>query len=74
MKMQMKRIWLGLAGACMGAAGLALWWQHLDAAFVIATIGVLAWFFSYRTHLQELIVERDVPVSEESTNNQPHEN
>jgi hypothetical protein len=50
----MKRFWMIAAGACIAGSAVALWRQHVDAAFVTATIGVMAWFLSYRTRIKEL--------------------
>lgn len=58
----MKKVWLGIAGACAPAAALAFWWRHVDAAFVIATVGALAWFLSYRARIRELVVDPALPA------------
>lgn len=60
--------------SCLSAAAIALWRQHLDAAFVIATVGALAWFLSYRSRLKDLITEPDMPANEASESNQSNEN
>jgi hypothetical protein len=50
-----KNFWIAVSATCFAAAALLLWRQHLDAAFVIATIGALAWFLNYRSRLKELL-------------------
>lgn len=79
----MKKFWLALSATAFAGAALALWRHHLDAAFVIATVGALAWFLNYRSHLQEslagelidreLIVEPDRSISTTSEPNQSNE-
>jgi hypothetical protein len=61
----MKVIWTAIAGICLVAAAVALWGQHLNAAFVIATIGVLAWFLRYRSDLKESLKGTERPVAED---------
>lgn len=51
----MKQFWMGVAIACISGAAVSLWWQHYDAAFVVGTMGALAWFLNYRAGLKEMI-------------------
>ena len=51
----MKHLWMAVSLVCLSGAAMALWRQHLDAAFVIGTIGALAWFLNYRSRMKELI-------------------
>ena len=60
----MKRAWMILAMVCAGFSALALWRQHTDAAFVIGTIGVIAWFLQYRSGLK-LLADGIVKKAEE---------
>jgi hypothetical protein len=53
----MKVVWLFIAVICVAAATIALWRQRVDVAFVIATVGVLAWFLRYRSDLKESLLE-----------------
>ena len=53
----MKHFWMAVSISCLGAAAIALWQQHIDATFVIATIGGLAWFLNYRVRVKELIAD-----------------
>lgn len=46
-------LWNALAGAAMVAAAVCVLTGHVDAAFVVATLGVLAWFIDKRNRLQE---------------------
>jgi len=71
----MKVIWMVIAGICLVAAAIALWRQQLDAAFVIATIGVLAWFLRYRSDLKESLTEdRPPPITDVPEADLPDEN
>jgi hypothetical protein len=53
----MKYFWIGLAFSCIAAAAISLWQQQYDAAFVIGTIGVVAWFLNYRARLRKTVRE-----------------
>ena len=54
-----QRRWLIGAAACLLAAAALLMWAHIDAAFVVATLGVLAWFFDLRNRLRPPDIEAD---------------
>lgn len=47
-----ERRWSVVAGWCLLAAAIMLWRRQLDAAFVLATLGVLAWFLDIRNRLR----------------------
>jgi hypothetical protein len=49
-----------VAGFCIAAAVVLFARQHLDAAFVVATLGVVAWFLSYRVQMKRIIAENDI--------------
>ncbi len=66
----MKKFWIALSVTCFAGAALALWRQHIDAAFVVATLGALAWFLNYRSRLKELIADPHVPGCNDSESNQ----
>jgi hypothetical protein len=54
---EMKLFLMVISVVSMVAAGVALWRQQLNVAFVVATIGVLAWFLRYRSDLKESLTE-----------------
>jgi hypothetical protein len=43
-----KLFWLILAGACVVVAGVFLLQGGFNSAFVVAAIGMAAWFLNYR--------------------------
>lgn len=47
-----ERVWTIVAGLCLLAAAVFLWRNNLSAAFVSATLGVVAWFLGYRAQLR----------------------
>ena len=57
-----------LAALMLIVAAVLLWRGNLSAAFVIATLGVVAWFLSYRSQLRaNVAIDRgDDVVDEES--------
>ncbi|HEX8472520.1 MAG TPA: hypothetical protein VF666_00670 [Pyrinomonadaceae bacterium] len=46
------RLWNLITLACLAAAAFAILNRRSDAAFVVATLGVLAWFVEKRNRLQ----------------------
>lgn len=61
----MKLFWLILAGACVIVAGVFLLQGDFDRAFVVAAIGMVAWFLNYRAQIKEKLAENDF-VQEEN--------
>lgn len=43
----------------MSVAAAFLWSAHVDAAFVAATLGAVAWFVSFRARLRKTIIHTD---------------
>ena len=62
--MTTERVFTIIAGLFLLAAAVLLWWNNLTAAFVTATLGIVAWFVSYRAQTRARVaaespVERD---------------
>jgi hypothetical protein len=55
-----KLFWIILAGACIVVAAFFLLRQDLDRAFVIAAVGLVAWFLNYRAQMKEVIAAADL--------------
>lgn len=69
----MERAWLIVATLCLMAAAFFLWRAQVDeaygrAAFVAATLGVVAWFLRVRTQLRKTI-----PPADELSNDETEE-
>lgn len=56
----MKLFWIIIACACVIVAAFMVLKGRLDAAFVIAALGVVAWFLHYRAQLTEVIAAADL--------------
>ena len=56
----MKLLWIIIACACIIVAAFMVLRGRLDAAFVIAALGVVAWFLNYRAQLTEVIAAADL--------------
>jgi len=52
-----------LAGVCILVAAFFLLRRNLDAAFVIAALGLVAWFLNYRAQMREIIAAADLEES-----------
>jgi len=62
--MTKERVFTILSGLFLLAAVGLLWWNNLTAAFVTATLGIVAWFLSFRAQSRARVsaespVERD---------------
>ena len=61
----MKTLWLAIAGCCIVGAALLMLLGHFDGAFVVAVVGMIAWFLNYRAQLQKGLVVEDATVEDE---------
>ena len=52
--------WIIIAGVCIIVAAFMGVRGRLDAAFVIAAIGLVAWFLNYRVQMTEVIAAADL--------------
>jgi chromate transport protein ChrA len=52
-----------VAGICIIVAAFFLWRRDLNTAFVIAALGLVAWFLNYRAQLKEIIAAADLEES-----------
>ena len=50
----MKLFWMIVAGVAVVVAGVFLWRRNLDAAFITAALGMVAWFLNYRAQMKEV--------------------
>ena len=53
-----------VAGVCILVAAFFLWRRDLNAAFVVAALGMVAWFLNYRAQLKEMIAAVDLQESD----------
>jgi hypothetical protein len=53
----MRSIWTIASIVCLIAAAIFLLRDNFDAAFVLATLGAIAWFLNYRFQLRGTISE-----------------
>lgn len=51
----MKTFWLIIAALCGLVAAVLLIQKDFDKAFIVAAIGAVGWFLSYRVQMKELI-------------------
>ena len=49
--------WLIVSGVAMASAAVLLWLGKFDVAFIVATVGLVAWFLNYRVQLGEANVQ-----------------
>jgi hypothetical protein len=64
-----ERVFTIIAGLFLLAAAILLWWNNLTAAFVTATLGIVAWVLSYRAQTRARVaaespVEKDEDIED----------
>ena len=59
-----KLFWLILSGTCILVAAFFLLRRNLDAAFVTAALGLVAWFLNYRAQMKAISAAVDLQESE----------
>ena len=59
----MKLFWMILCGICVVAAAFFLLRGELNAAFVVATLGIVAWFLNYRIQMKAITTAADLEQS-----------
>jgi hypothetical protein len=60
--MTLERMFTILSGLLLLAALVFLWRNNLSAAFVSATLGVVAWFLNYRAQLRAKLAAAEPPI------------
>jgi hypothetical protein len=64
-----ERFWIAIAAMFLLAAAVFLWRNNLSAAFITATLGVVAWFLSYRAQLSAKIASEVTHEADEPDEN-----
>ena len=49
-----------LAGVAIVVAGIFLWRRDFNTAFIIAALGMVAWFLNYRAQMKEIVKAANV--------------
>jgi preprotein translocase subunit YajC len=59
---------MAIAGVCILLAALLMWGRDFNTAFIVAVIGVIAWFLNYRSQMKSINTaadaEKDLEVDE----------
>ena len=58
-----------MSGICIVAAAFFLLRGELNTAFVIATLGIVAWFFNYRIQMKAIVTAADLEQSKQEEMN-----
>jgi hypothetical protein len=58
-----KLFWMIVSGICIVAAAFFLLRGELNTAFVIAALGLVAWFLNYRIQMKAIITAADLEQS-----------
>jgi hypothetical protein len=68
-----KLFWLIVAGGCVALAAVFLLQGDFDRAFVVAAVGMVAWFLNYRMQVKERLAAIDAAEEENLEVNDLHE-
>ena len=55
-----KIFWMIVAAVAIVMAGVFLWRRDFDTAFVVAAVGMVAWFLNYRAQMKEITAAADL--------------
>lgn len=56
----MTRLWVIIAAVCTAVAIILIIQLNYEAAFVVAAVGVVAWFLNYRVQVKRRLNEHDL--------------
>jgi uncharacterized membrane protein YedE/YeeE len=59
----MKVFWMIVAGVCIITAAVFMLLRDFNTAFVIAALGMVAWFLNYRAQMKEIVTAADLAES-----------
>ena len=59
----MKLFWMIVAGLCIVVAAFFLLRGELNTAFVVAALGIVAWFLNYRIQMKAIVTAADMEQS-----------
>lgn len=66
----MKTAWMVIAGLCIAVAAVFMFRGDFSSAFVVAAIGMIAWFLNYRSQMKAITesadLERDKTIETDS--------
>jgi len=54
-----KLFWMVTAAVCIVIAAALMWRRDFNTAFVIAVVGVVAWFLNYRIQMKRITAAAD---------------
>ena len=55
----MKQIWMFIAAISIIVAAVFIWRREFNVAFVVAVLGVVAWFLNYRIQMRNITAAAD---------------
>jgi len=61
-----------IAGVAIVVAGALLLRRHIDAAFVAAALGMIAWFLNYRGQMKRITAAADASETNEGETEYEH--
>jgi hypothetical protein len=59
-------LWLTISGCCIAVAAILMFRGNFDVAFVVAVVGMIAWFLNYRAQVQKSLTAEDTTAKEEN--------
>ena len=65
--------WMILAGVAIVVAGVFLWRRDFDTAFVIAALGMVAWFLNYRAQMKEVAAAAELEEEKKTYEEEAYE-
>ena len=69
----MKTLLISIAGICILLALWFMWIRDFNTAFIVAIVGVLAWFWNYRRQMKQIAVAADEARAREAEETDEYE-
>lgn len=57
---RLSRAWVVVSCVCLAIAAACFWFERIDAAFVAAVLGVVAWFMNLRGRFYRAANEKEI--------------
>jgi len=64
-----KTFWMIVAGVCIVVAAVFLLLGSMDAAFVVAVVGLIAWFLNHRMQMKSALAKQDAEEEKKEEEN-----
>ncbi|HEY7785724.1 MAG TPA: hypothetical protein VIB00_13415 [Pyrinomonadaceae bacterium] len=73
MRTQLKLFWMIIAGLAIATATVLLFMRDFTTAFVVAAIGLIAWFLNYRMQMKDVLLAAELEHEKQTESEGPND-